>query len=150
MKENKHLFINKIIFSETFLYLVVGGLTTIINWAVFVVVNELLKQNNLKMWFLAEAAAFISAVLFAFFCDKFIVFKHPFVSIKKLLAELISFVSARLIINTIAVIVMAILIETFSINEYIAKLVSSIINIVLNYLVSKFLIFNKRNEIEKL
>ena len=32
--------IKKIIFSETFLYLIVGGLTTIISWVVFIFVNE--------------------------------------------------------------------------------------------------------------
>ena len=135
--------IKKIMFSETFLYLVVGGLTTIISWVVFVSVNELLKKNNLHLWILAEVASFIIAVTFAFFCDKIIVFKHSFVSVMKTFKEFFEFVSARIVINFLAVLVMGVLIEQFKINEYISKGVASIVNIILNYLVSKYIVFVK-------
>lgn len=143
MKLTKLELIKRIILSETFLYLIVGGITTVLSWVVFIFVNELLKKNNLHLWILAEVSSFIIAVTFAFFCDKIIVFRHSFVSIMKTLKEFFEFVSARLVINFLAVIVMGVLIEKLKINEYISKGVASIVNIVLNYLVSKYIVFVK-------
>ena len=77
--------LKKIYLSETFLYLYIGFLTTVINFLVFKAVSESLININLNVkfsWKLAEIAAFIVGVLFAFFGDKIIVFKSQSLYLK--------------------------------------------------------------------
>ena len=86
------------------------------------------------------------ALIFAFFTNKIFVFESKSFRLKKLIPEIIGFTGARLL---------SFLFEEgflfvtyyFGMNEYIAKLIASVVVIILNYFSSKFFIFKKKEVI---
>ena len=137
----------KLLFSEIILYIYIGVLTTIINiifWNFFFnIINGFVVNENIA-WKVAEGIAFVIAVLFAFFADKIVVFKSYSFMPSKLFTELGSFVGARLITELINVGIMYYIIDYKKQQPFLGKVIASIIVIILNYLLSKFVIFRKK------
>ena len=137
----------KLLFSEIILYIYIGVLTTIINiifWNFFFnIINGFVVNENIA-WKVAEGIAFVIAVLFAFFADKIVVFKSYNFMPSKLFTELGSFVGARLITELINVGIMYYIIDYKKQQPFLGKVIASIIVIILNYLLSKFVIFRKK------
>ena len=138
--------LRKFYFSEIFLYLYVGFLTTLVN----VIAFELIRQNIVKSvktsssgWKLAEILAFLIAVIFAFVANKFFVFKSISFAIKKLFSEFWKFVAARVVTEVINFAIMWFMIDMHKMGEFLSKVIASVVVIVLNYICSKFLIFKK-------
>lgn len=139
-------FFKKLFFSEIFLYIYIGGLTTLINiiaWNFFFkLVGKIIVSENIA-WKVAEAIAFVIAVLFAFFADKLVVFKSYSFRPSKLFVELGSFIGARLITELINVAIMYFIIDYKGKEPLLGKIVASVVVIIVNYLFSKFIIFKK-------
>ena len=113
-------------------YLVVGALTTIINFIVFyamIFIGLDYKVSN--------TAAFIVSVIFAFIANK----KYVFLSDKSYYDEFIKFSLGRLFTYVLDIGTMIILIEVFSVTEYMSKLWTNILVILANYIISKFWTF---------
>ena len=143
----------KIIFlSEIFLYLYMGALTTAVNIISFELIRNMLKGSNMGdsiIWKVAEISAFIIAVLFAFITNKLFVFKSFSINIMTIFSELGMFMGARLITEGINFFIMWIMIDKNHFDEFSTKLIASVIVIVLNYIFSKFIIFKKKKNVEK-
>lgn len=138
--------LEKWLLSEMFLYLFFGVATTFVNVVAFWAIHVALK-NNTKLdehaWVVAEVLAFIIAVLFAFFTNKIWVFQNSDFSLKNTGKQILQFFGARIISEAIVMLCMWVLINKMAMIELIAKAITAIINIVLNYVASKFLIFKK-------
>lgn len=134
-------FLSKLVFSPAFLYLFFGFLTTEIDIRTF---DYFVNSLNMQ-WMIAEGLAFCIAVLFAFFVNKFFVFKSLYIEFSRVLKEFVSFISVRIMSHGVVFVGMLILIEIFLVKETIAKIFMSILGIIINYLCSKFLVF-KKNE----
>ncbi len=130
---------------ETFDYLITGGLTTVINWLVYVlcaysffkgiITNDYAREN------FSNFVAWVAAVLFAYITNRIFVFhsdKHGFVPVMK---EFAAFTAARVLSFVVEQILFsgAILIM----NDIIAKLIIGVVVIILNYFFSKLWIFKK-------
>ncbi len=131
---------------EVIMYLIFGGLTTIVSWvtyALFVHLGIEINVSNILSW--------TCGVLFAFTTNKWFVFMSKSVSAKTLLYELGSFFSARIFTGIIAWILFPILIfigldqSLFNTDGFLAKIITSIIEIVLNWLFSKYVVFRKKD-----
>ena len=141
--------LKKIYFSEIFLYIYIGFLTTVVSFLTFSYFNGILNANGEKGsygWIIAEILSFIIAVTFAFFADKIVVFKSLNFEFKKVLSELGLFVSGRLLAEGIAIGLMYLIINILKRSEVLAKTIACIIVIIVNYLLSKYLIFKKAEE----
>ena len=139
-------FWKKIFFTELFLYLYIGFLTTVLSIFVFAQFDKKFNPSGEKGnlgWIVAEILSFVISVAFAFACDKIVVFKSLNFKLKKIASEFSLFVGGRLVSEGIAIMVMYILINVLGNKEIVAKFVVAIIVIVLNYLLSKFIIFKK-------
>jgi putative flippase GtrA len=130
---------------EAFLYLVFGAFTVLVSWAsyaVFVWIGLELNVSNILSW--------VCAVLFAFVVNKWFVFenrsKEPSVVIK----ELGSFVSARIFTGIVAFVLFPVLLAVgmdgglFGIEGFPARIVTSLVEIALNWIFSKYMIFTKK------
>lgn len=140
-------FFKSLFFSEIFLYIYIGGLTTIINivsWNFFFKLIDKFIVSEQVAWKVAEGIAFVVAVIFAFFADKIIVFKSRSFVPTILFAELGIFISARLVTELINVGLMMFIIDYQKQDPFFGKVVASVVVIVLNYLFSKFVIFRKK------
>ncbi|MFT9154236.1 MAG: GtrA family protein, partial [Lacticaseibacillus paracasei] len=77
-------------YGTAFLYLVVGGLTTLINIVLFFGLTHLSMP-----WFWANIVAWFLSVLFAFITNKKVVFGSADMALRTLLKESISFFTLR-------------------------------------------------------
>lgn len=140
-------FFKSLFFSEIFLYIYIGGLTTIINivsWNFFFKLIDKFIVSEQVAWKVAEGIAFVVAVIFAFFADKIVVFKSRNFSPAILFAELGIFISVRLVTELINVGLMMFIIDYKKQDPLFGKIVASVVVVVLNYLFSKFVIFRKK------
>lgn len=137
--------IKKLINRETISYLIAGILTTAVDYVVFAVVDETLKQTSMEQAFIVTIAtvfSWVAAVLFAYVANKIFVFKNYDYGFIHIIKEAGAFFAARLLGGGIVLVLMWLL-TGFGINEYIAKIGTSVFNIVFNYVASKMFIFRE-------
>lgn len=122
-----------------FMYLVMGGMTTLINIVVFWLCNSLLGIN----YSAGTVIAWIFSVLFAYVSNKLYVFESKTLSVNILIREIVSFIGFRLLSLFIDLLVMYVSISLFNIDALIAKIVANVVVLVVNYVFSKWFIFNR-------
>ena len=132
----------KSIRGETLRYIIIGGCTTLVNFAVFTLMLDVLKIN----FTVSNITAIAISILFAYVTNKLIVFRSRCKNLYELLKEAVKFVSSRLITMGLEVLSGELLVTVLGQPEYIGKLESQIIVIIGNYFISKFLVFRKREE----
>ncbi|HQB63574.1 MAG TPA: GtrA family protein [Sedimentibacter sp.] len=113
-------------------YFIAGVLTTLINFMVYYAMLFMGIEYKIS-----NTAAFIISVIFAFIVNK----KYVFLSDKSYIKEFIKFSLGRVFTYVLDIGTMIVLIEVFSVNEYMAKLWTNILVMVSNYLISKFWTF---------
>ena len=132
---------------EAILYLVCGGFTTLVSWfsyAAFVWIGLELNISNILSWF--------CAVLFAFVVNKWIVFESKSLENKTVAKELVLFFGARIFTGVLSWILFPILLwiglgQTILGTEgLIAKIIVTIVEIALNWVFSKYMIFKKKEQ----
>lgn len=121
------------------MYLVMGGVTTVINIVVFWLCNSALGIN----YSIATVIAWIFSVLFAYISNKLYVFESKNGSLKTLVREIISFVGFRLVSLVMDLLVMYVCVSLFSMNALLAKVLANVVVLVANYGFSKWFIFKK-------
>ncbi|HBG4142721.1 GtrA family protein [Clostridioides difficile] len=124
---------------ETILYLFFGAFTTLVNIVSYLFFTRVILFN----FIVANALAWILAVLFAYVTNKFFVFESKRIEIKFLFKEFLSFVSFRLLSGVVEMLIMYVMIDLLFVNDVIVKVFTNIVVIVLNYLFSKMIIFKK-------
>ncbi len=137
--------ITGLIKSEAGLYIIAGVLTTAVDYIAFAVVNELLKGHIgvTRSSFIATIVAWVLAVAFAYISNKLMVFKNFNLKPGYLIKEASAFAAARLISGVIVLVFMWLAVSIFAWNEYLSKILSSVFNMVFNYVASKLFIFKK-------
>lgn len=124
-------------------YIIVGGLTTFVSLAsYYLCVFTFLNPNNALQLQIANIISWILSVTFAYFTNRAFVFKSKD---NNKLKESIKFFLSRLSTLLIDMFCMFCFVTIFSINDKISKLIVQVIVFVLNYVFSKFLVFNKKN-----
>lgn len=122
-------------------YLIFGGLTTLINIVTYIVFYDILALSNL----FSNIMAWIFSVLFAYVTNKLWVFESKTNGFSALLKELSSFVGCRLATGVLDIVIMYVGVDILLLSGTLMKLFSNVIVIILNYVLSKILIFSKSN-----
>ena len=117
-------------------YVVVGVLTT----GVYFLTYAVLKYFGVS-YMINTCLSWIAAVLFAFFANKYFVFRSMRASV--LLQEMIRFFGARVLTLLMDLFITWACIELLVIGEWKTKLFSQIVVMVLNYLLSKLFVFRR-------
>jgi putative flippase GtrA len=125
---------------ETISYLIFGVLTTVINIASFNILNVQLHWS----WQISNMLAWLIAVIFAFITNKLFVFQSKSFTLKLFLWELITFFGARLLSLGVDMLGMWILLDLLGVNSMIAKVLVNVLVIIINYVLSKLIIFKKK------
>ncbi len=153
-------FLNKIIdsvlkflhlekFKEIIVYIVIGGLTTVVDWAVFALTDLILPQFGGAFFekfpnAIEYSAAWAAAVIFAYFTNKYLVFEAQ----GRSFAEFCKFVLSRVFTLFVSLAGDFLLCGMLSMNKYLAKLIIAVIVVILNYITSKLLVFTKKKKTE--
>ena len=134
-------------YKETILYVVFGGLTTLLNLVTFYVLFQWLGVDKVP----ANIAAWIVGVLFAFFTNKSFVFGSKDWSLKNFLWEFLTFMGARLFSLLFDTVFLLFFTEwVFRFDPMIIKIISNIFVIIINYVLSKLIVFrNTRKKTEE-
>ena len=122
------------------LYAVFGALTTAINIAAYALCYRVLKLPNVP----SNVVAWVLAVLFAFVTNKLYVFESKSLERGTVLRELVSFVGARLATGLLDLAVMFVGVDLLHGPDLVFKVGSNVIVIILNYVLSKLIVFRKK------
>lgn len=126
---------------EIWNYLIVGFLTTLISLITYYAcVTTFLNPENAKELQIANIISWIISVAFAYVTNRVFVFKSKE---KNIVKEASSFVSSRILTLVLDMLCMFIIVTLLHFNDKIGKLVSQILVIVGNYIISKLLVFKK-------
>lgn len=141
-------------YKELIVYIIFGGLTTVVNLAVFTLVGMILGDDK---YLVTNAIAWFAAVIFAYITNKIWVFESKSWSGKVLLKEIPSFFAARvfsflleeaglfLFVDLLSFDDISINILSFEISgEFIAKIILAVVVVIVNYVLSKLVIFKKK------
>lgn len=127
-------------YKESIFYLIFGGLTFITNIITYTLCTRILNIDIL----ISNCIAWIISVLFAYVTNKFFVFESKKINIKFLIKELSSFVSCRLLSGIIEMILMYTMISLMSLNDFIVKIITNVVVVILNFIFSKLIIFKNK------
>lgn len=119
-------------------YVVVGGLTTLVNFVVYFFCTHVQLH-----YLIANVIAWVFAVLFAYIANRKYVFKSEGNDQK---AEFIQFVSLRAVTLIVESLLLFVCIQMLSMNENIAKIIVSIVTVIGNYVFCKFMIFKTKTQ----
>ncbi|MDD6490099.1 MAG: GtrA family protein [Clostridia bacterium] len=138
MKKIKALYLK---YKEIILYVFFGGLTTVINYAIY----ALMLFLNIDIY-TSNIAAWIGAVLFAYLTNRKMVFNSEAKGKKSIIIEILSFYGSRVFSLAVETGLLFVCVSLMGMNEWITKLVLQVVVIVLNYIFSKFLVFRKKKK----
>lgn len=138
-------------YEEIINYLIMGVLTTVVNLAVkYALLFTVLDASNATELQIAVIISWIIACLFAYITNRKFVFKSKS---EKILKEFTTFVSARLFTLVLEMLIMFVFVTLLKLNSHlwvvIWSLVAQIIVIVVNYVLSKLVIFKKEKKDEE-
>lgn len=153
MKKIKELFIK---YKEIIMYLIFGVATTGVNWVVYSLLMKAVLvhapgSDDVKMT-VSNVIAWIAAVIFAFITNKLWVFESKSWVPKVAAREFVSFVASRLATGVIEWFGPLLLFkigldqDLFGVKGFVAKIVCSVLVVILNYVFSKLLVFTKKEK----
>lgn len=121
------------------LYGIFGVLTTVINIAVYGIFYSVLDVSNV----ISNIIAWVISVLFAFITNKLWVFESKSFNFKLFVKELGSFTVCRVATGVLDLGIMFVGVDLLKGPAIILKILSNVIVIILNYILSKLLVFKK-------
>ena len=129
---------------EIIRYLIVGVLTTVLSLGVyFILTNTFLNPHKKLELQLANIISWFISVLFAYFTNRKYVFESKE---KHIFKESLAFFSSRLATLILDMLIMFLGVSILSFNDKLVKLFSQIVIIVLNYVLSKLFVFQKKDK----
>ena len=151
------------------MYIIFGVLTTLVNWVVYTVLIKIFggaaesetvmfalfgKDITMKIFyiFIANFVAWVAGVVFAFVTNKIWVFESKSWKFGLVMKELWLFVAARLLTGVLewfgvpALVAAGLDQPLFGIDGFLAKVIVSVIVVILNYVFSKLIIFRKKKD----
>lgn len=138
MRKIKELYLKN---EEIVNYIIVGGMTTFISLLVYYIcVFTFLNPNNVFQLQIANILSWIAGVIFAYITNRKIVFKSKEKNVKK---EAIKFLGSRIFTLLVDMLFMYITVTFLGLNDKIMKIVSNIIIIIANYVLSKLIVFKR-------
>ncbi|QUB95283.1 GtrA family protein [Leptotrichia sp. oral taxon 218] len=129
--------VKKLINKETFLYLIFGILTTVVNTVSFFLFNKTLNYK------IANTLAFVLAIIFAYVTNKLYVFESKKEGKVEIIKEFVFFIGSRLFTFIIDMLLMVLFVEILYKNVMISKIIVNVVVIILNYILSKKLVFKR-------
>ena len=137
-------------YEEIINYLVVGGLTTIVAiGSKLLLLATILDQTNGLELQIAEVISWFLAVTFAYVTNRIFVFKSK-TSGSKCAREILNFFKGRIATQIIQMFIMWFFVTLLKLDSnvwvLVFTLVCQVIQIVLNYVISKLLVFKKESK----
>ena len=119
-----------------------GVMTTLVNYVVYFVCTKAIGIDYL----IANVIAWFVAVVFAFWVNKVYVVRSYQKDAKTMVREFGTFVSARILSGILETGMLALFVEAMHFNDSVIKIIASVLVVIINYVLSKLIIFKKQEE----
>lgn len=129
-------------YEEIIAYVFFGGLTTLVNIIVFFVMNDMFHIHYL----IANAAAWLASVLFAYVTNRKWVFKSKCRGASAIIREMLMFIGARVMSGLGDMFIMFMCIDVAHFPSLAAKILSNVFVVIFNYIFSKLIIFKNKKQ----
>jgi len=129
-------------YQDVLLYLIFGGLTTLVN---FLVYFPLYNLQGLSGAF-SNVIAWLVAVIFAFLTNKPFVFQSYDWSVKTVLPEATKFVGCRILSGLMETLSIWMFVDLLRWNGNWIKIIVSVMVVILNFIFSKWIVFIKKGK----
>ena len=128
-------------YKEIINYLIFGVLTTVVSLVTYYIcVYTILDPNNAVQLQIANVISWIISVAFAYITNRKFVFESKE---KNKIKEASKFVTSRIATLIMDMAIMYVGVTALKFNDKIMKLISQVVVIVMNYILSKILVFKK-------
>ena len=124
---------------EKLLYVFFGGLTTVVSLVTFWLVDRVLAQNE----HVANLVSWLLAVLFAFVTNRIWVFEAKTAGMAAFFKQMLGFYGGRLATLGIEEALLLVFITWLHFDSMVVKVAAQVVVLILNYIISKLLIFRK-------
>ena len=129
-------------YKSQLLYLFFGGCTTLVNVAVYGLCAHMANWSTT----LSTAIAWFVSVLFAYLTNRTWVFESQAHTAGDVLREMGSFFLGRAATGALDMFVMYVCVDRLGLPDMPVKLLSNVVVIILNYVVSKLFVFAKKED----
>lgn len=131
-------------------YLICGGLSTVVNIVSYAIAAYTIfygiQEPSLRVT-VSDSFAFVVALIFAYWVNKTIVFNSKCENFKALIKEITSFTVCRIFTQIISLGMMNLAV-IIHMNDVLMKVIANIVVIILNFILSKLVIFKKDKKTE--
>ncbi len=139
---------------QILLYIFFGGLTTVISFGSFFILSAFIDIPSIELFgksidmslTVVNVISWICAVTFSYITSRIWVFESHSEGKKAIFKEAMSFCGGRVFTLVIETIMLNVGVNTFSINKNLMKILATIVVLILNYIISKMLVFKKTSE----
>ncbi len=129
---------------EIWNYLIVGLLTTVVSLVTYFICTRTILDPSKELELqIANIVSWVFAVAFAYFTNRVFVFKSHDANI---VAELSKFVGSRVASLIMDMAIMFVIVTLLSLSDVVGKIVSQVVVTIANYILSKLLVFNKKEK----
>ncbi|MBR6045658.1 MAG: GtrA family protein [Ruminococcus sp.] len=131
------------------MYLFFGALATLVNFVAAGVSKSLLEKAGAStdaISTLSTSIAWVIAAAFAYVTNRTWVFHSMIKSKRGILAEALSFFSGRLFTYFVEMFMMWLFYSVIGFNYWVIKIIANIVVLILNYVISKLIVFRKKKE----
>ena len=133
-------------YKDILLYLFFGALTTLVNFVVFFLLGENVAGLNVHI---ANSVAWVAGVAFAYVTNRTWVFKEHADTKDGIIKEALSFTGGRLFTYGFEEAMLLVFVTWLKFDEVIIKIIAAVGVVVLNYIISKLIVFKKGEKEEK-
>lgn len=123
-------------------YVFFGGLTTLVNLVSFFLLRQVM---GLPLQ-VANVSSIILAILFAYVVNSKFVFQDNCHGIKEHFQPFVRFLSARGVTMVVEILGVWLLVEKMALYDMLGKFLTQFLVLVLNYIFSRFFVFQKREK----
>ncbi len=136
----KNLFVR---YRELIVYVIVGGLTTVVSWLACFLLKLFLDTDIAWQNTIVNILGWVAGVAFAFPTNRKWVFQS---TSPKWFKELVEFVSSRISTLVLEVVLMDLLVNLAGVDFWISKIGVAVLVVIANYVLSKVWVFKKEKK----
>lgn len=127
-------------------YLIFGVLTTVINIAAYYLFSRYVFPGSTV---LCNVIAWVLAVTFAYLTNRRWVFESKVSGSAAIARECASFFASRVATLLVDIVLMALMFDLLKWNDMLAKIISNVVVVILNYILSKLVVFRRKGSAPK-
>lgn len=142
-------------YRELINYVIFGVATTVVNMVIYYLLMlipffsshmafELFGKEYASGYLIANAIAFVGAVIFSYFANRHFVFENKVRGASAIFRQFLTFFGTRIFSFVIEEVLLFVLVELMLVSEFIAKWPVAVLVVALNYVFGKLLVFRKK------